>query len=470
MTNFTNFTDSMLPTTYPSSPTTPAIAELSALADKNATASNLDLVAKNKEERLYSVRARYTPDESLGVVSGGTYGQSTEFTNRGTPSSIKLLTGSDSRLLSGITSAGLYASLSDTMEDLTSEKGFSNFLLTDIQTQFTEKVQVSEMFGDTEVVYYFGKSPVTFNLSGLLIDSVDNNWFVDFIEAYQHIFRGTQLAQNYELVQINLPNMQIIGTIMSLGYSQNAARDTDIPFSITILAKLITPIATVIPSVPLTNNAVLIDFGRAEANFSGFASLHSINNLKTTIESMTSKADSLIPADIKNSLMAAGGSFADAIGAYTNTASTLLGVRSGLFSPIYGIITNITKIVQATTGDITSIIGSFTNPIKSILRDVRSISSAAMGLVTMVENSVNAIVNEPLSVINDLRSTLISLKNTSGSISRMPETVSESINRLFRSGALSSSAPFLRSGSSGRDKRALLSSGAKYTPAKGAYL
>jgi hypothetical protein len=264
--------------------------------------------------------------------------------------------------------------------------------------------------------------------------------------------------------------MQIVGTIMTLGYSQNAARDTDIPFNITILAKTITPIATIIPSVPLTNNAVLIDFGRAESSFTGFATLHSINNLKTTIESMTSSVDSLIPTDLKNSLLSAGASFADAIGAYTNISSTLLGVTSGLFSPIYGIISNITKIVHATTGDITSILNSFIDPIKSILRDVRSISSAAIGLVSMVENSVNAIVNEPLSLINDIRSTLVSLKNTSGSISRMPETVSESINRLFKSGALSSSAPFLRSGSSGRDKRALLSSGTPYTPSKGAYL
>ncbi len=428
----------------------------------------IDLVAKNKEERLFTSRPRYTPQkfiESEGVWQ-------TEFVDRGTPASIQLLTDDANTATSGIRlpDSEIYSTLESTLQDLVkSESGYTNFLLTDIQTQFTEKVQITEVFGDTEVAYYFGKSPVVFNLSGILIDSVDNNWFVQFVQAYAHVLRGTQLAKNYELVQINLPNMKIIGTIMDLRYSQNSARDTDIPFAISILAKQIIPISTVIPSVPLTNEAVLIDFGRAEG-FTNFTSLQNINKLKESIDAMASRADSLIPSELKQSLMEAGGTFADALGAYTNVPSTLLGVRSGLFSPVYGIISSITKVVQATTGDITDIIGSFTNPVRSILRDIRTVSTQAMGLITLVENSVDKILREPINVIDDVRSTLINLKNTSGAISRMPETVSESINRLFKSGALSSSAPFLRSNSISKDKRALLDSGTKYTPSKGAYL
>lgn len=425
----------------------------------------IDLVAKNKEEKLFTARPRHTPQKYVDVAGGGSYWQ-TEFDDRGTPASLRILTDDASRSSwassrSGGSNLGL--------DYLNSEKGLTNFLLTDIQSQFTEKVQVTEVFGDTEVAYYFGKSPVMFSLAGLLIDSVDNDWFVQFLVAYDKAMRGTQLARNYELIEVNLPNMKIIGTITDFRYSQNAARDTEVPFGITILAKQIYPISTTIPSVPLTNEAVLIDFGRAEG-FTNFTSLQNVNNLKASIDSMASRADSLIPSELKESLMTAGGSFANAIGAYTNVPSTLLGVRSGLFSPVYGIVSSITKVVQATTGDVTDIVSSFTDPVQSILRDIRTVSTQAMGLVTMVENSVDKIINEPLSVIHDYRATLINLENTSGAISRMPETISESIGRLYKSGSLSSSAPFLRSGSSGADKTALLSSGVKYTSTKGAYL
>ena len=82
-----------------------------------------------------------------------------------------------------------------------------------------------------EVIYYFGRQPLIFNLTGVLIDSADNNWFVDWVKLYSEFFRGTQTAKNYELIKIVLPNMIITGTISAFSWQQDSSRDTDIPFS-----------------------------------------------------------------------------------------------------------------------------------------------------------------------------------------------------------------------------------------------
>ncbi|HXP49956.1 MAG TPA: hypothetical protein VN922_08385, partial [Bacteroidia bacterium] len=108
--------------------------------------------------------------------------------------------------------------------------GYASFLITGLQCMMNEKLQVTETFGDGEVYYYFGREPITINVSGMLIDSVDNDWFTQWLYMYGQVLRGTQVAKRYQLVKLVMPNMTLIGTIASMSFSQDAGRDTDIPF------------------------------------------------------------------------------------------------------------------------------------------------------------------------------------------------------------------------------------------------
>ena len=119
------------------------------------------------------------------------------------------------------------------------QRGYDRFLLTDFNVSYSEKTQIMTTFGDNEVVYYFGKNPVIINLSGVLVDSLTNDWFGNFINLYNNFLRGTQLARNFEMLQLVLPNMTIVGSILSLSHQQTSTRDTDIPFSMQFYAKQI---------------------------------------------------------------------------------------------------------------------------------------------------------------------------------------------------------------------------------------
>ena len=65
-----------------------------------------------------------------------------------------------------------------------------------------------------------------------------------------------------------------------------------------------------------------------------------------------------------------------------NVNSTLNAFRTNIFSPVFGVLSTITKVVKSTTGSISSIISSFTNPVNQILRDITSIGSQAASIAS----------------------------------------------------------------------------------------
>jgi hypothetical protein len=477
-------------------------------------------------ERLLTIRPR-----SIVSTNSPNAGEPTSSGNRGTRARIRLLSSNPG--LSKFRIAGDRAfSGSQDGEDLAKKLlsqdpnyGFNDFFLTDVSVNIDEKVQIVQTFGDTEVVYYFGKAPVVFNLSGLLFDDMDNQWFTRFINAYSTVLRGTQLAANYEVLEFTLPNMIVVGSVMGMSYQQNSARDTDISFNLRIHAKELRAIPVQVPGYAMSPNANMINFSKA-SEFLGLAQITSMKNkllaagksvqgIGNATDAMANFSGSLdehmSTADRDDAelglaastagktgkdLFAAGagagaafttsavlskgadlaksaaaglssfGSFGSSVG---GVASTLAGLRASLFSPIYGVLTSITRIVKSVTGDITSIISSFTNPVNSILRDIKGIANQAVGLINLVQNSVNSIINGPLQTLTNIRNTITALRRTVGIIARAPETIASSIRRLAHIGLLNGGAAFLSAnGTRKKSKVALLNSGRPYTPLSGA--
>jgi len=287
----------------------------------------------------------------------------------------------------------------------------------------------------------------------MLFDDIDNQWFTAFLETYTQVLRGTQLAQNYELITFELPNMIITGSISDCSYQQDSTRDTDIPFSIKVIAKTVTMIPVNPSKFYITSSTNQLDMTKSQA-LTGVPSQKTINLIK----------------DGQAAAKQAGVGFGGITGTIGTGSTTLDSFRSSLFSPVYGILASVTKVIKDTTGKITGIISSFTNPVRTILRDIQGISSQAIAVAKLIENSVNQIISIPNSVLTEINTTLSVLKNTKGVISRVPETISQSIARLVQSGNLKGTAAFLSSSGGNSSKAALLSSGKPYTPQRGAHL
>jgi hypothetical protein len=374
--------------------------------------------------------------------------------DRGPITSMKLLAGP------GFDDAAILKSTEGRVaEDINALKAgrFVNFFVTDINLGLNEKTQITQTFGDNEVVYYFGRQPLMMNISGLLFDSLENDWFYKFLSLYAGVLRGTQLAKTFSLVELTLPNMIVTGTIAGLNVAQNSQRDTDIPFQMQFIAKHVVPLPAIMPSGTVSNNVGnLVDFKATRAGVQGY-----------TLSSggLGGGFTDGVVKSIGNVTSGMGGYAGAIMGQVNNVSSTLNSFRTNIFTPVFGIISSITKIVHSTTGTITSIISSFTNPVNQVLRDIASIATQAAGLALLVENSVNTAIQIPSRTATNARNTIRSLKNAAGTISRVPENISETFKRLYGSGRVKRGAAVLSSGKARKkSKAAVLSSGVPYSP------
>lgn len=405
----------------------------SAVKDSNAATS----------ERLYIVEPR---------SAQGLYNHNS-LTDRGPTASIKLI--STGNLLGGLSSDTRrflgdvnYADYNALFAKVNTSSVYDRFILTACDVTYSEKTQIMTTFGDNEVVYYFGKNPVIMNLQGILIDSLTNDWFGSFVKIYQTFLRGTQLAKNFEMLELVLPNMKVTGSIISLSSHQDSARDTDIPFSMQFYAKEIKMLPQPILQSAASNSSATSIFFNPD-RFSQGAGLPP-QTTAITNNGFTEPTWLSNPGVISN---------------ITNTIYTGYAFfRNNIISPVVSVIASLTRIIQVISKDISSIVSSFTIPLNAILSDVMSISLQANAIAITIENTAADLEYLIGSTSMNLRSTLTSLKNTAGVICRLPEDVSSIFKRKYHRGRIGTGAAILHSGRNGTvSKSAILSSGSPYT-------
>jgi len=451
-------------------------------------------------EKLFTARSR-----AAAVGGTGQY-------DRGPTAYIKVMTSQPqySEYLSGSTRRDLnFPQLIGENGDLTNAadtgespklNGYDKFLLTGIRGNMTEKVQITEVFGDGEVVYYFGRSPMIFNLSGLLIDSPDNSWFTDWLAMYSDVMRGAQTAKNYELLKIVLPNMILTGTMMNFSWEQNAARDVDIPFSFDFLAKLVEPVPVVTTGLPTSNLIAGVDFSKAAA----FTGQNEINKTKASLSSIIqdptstlqdkafaitsfgSGVSSVFQANrqvltatsqsIDNATKSENSFFQGVAQStmFQTTTAALNGIRTNLFSPIYGVLNSLTKLVSNTLGNSVRLFLSVSVPVRNILRDITNVSKQAINLVNLVNTAApnfgRFVSGEIRGVSADYKTAIKSLSKAAGVIATAPATATQSLTFLFQSGAIPANSPFLLSSPKTSYARPSLSSGSTKAVSKAVLL
>lgn len=434
-------------------------------------------------ERLLTARARYGKEALLTGETG----------DRGAPAYIKLLTSQPqyAEYLSGntkrdVTFKGLIGPDSAVSKMSNPQEagwavGYDKFLLTGISCEMSEKVQIAEVFGDNEVVYYFGRHPLVFAISGVLIDSPDNSWFVDWIKLYSDFLRGSQLARNYELVRLVLPNMELTGTISSFGWRQESNRDVDIGFSMQFIAKVVTPIDATPDGMVKSNQLDFVNF----SNVAGFSGQEALNSFKDKVASMTAvlsnPASSLkdkaqafdqigkglgssqgsFLAGTKGSIQgfqktidgwtkSTNGAFSsvEKSAAFQTVTSALNGVRTNLFSPIYGVLSSLSKLVSTVFNSANRIFNKLITPVRNILRDITKIANKAIALVNQVNSSIRGlgrnIKGQLKGTVSDFKTALKTLKKARGAIASMPSSLGQSVGAMFSQGVLANDAPFLR--------------------------
>ncbi len=444
--------------------------KLSAATKLATSTSKKKTAPEYTKERLYLTRPRYASDD---------------ISNRGTHAYIKLLTSKEQSAeyknknsYRTKSKSQLSSTLSESLQIMSGEStstGYDKFLLGHVSASLDEKLQVTEVFGDNEVAYYFGRQPMMFAVSGFLMDSVDNNWFSDWLVTYAGALRGTELAKNFELLKIVLPNMTLIGSITSCKWDQDSNNDTSIPFTFQILVKELIPTPVVPLGKPISNSATKIDFkmsGESFAPWKDILSLKSqgaklVSTIKNPLSSVSSVAASLkgigmgvcSASDLDSITDGIAGfqgkidSFSSSVtgigndvkgsSLFSSLTSGLAGVRASLFSPIYGVMNSLTKLVKNVFGTVDSVFNALTAPVKNILSDISSIANQAVNLVNSITAGVSAFgrnLSGGYGLVSSIKKTLASLKKAKGSIAKAPSTIADAFKYAFNSGKASGAA------------------------------
>lgn len=115
--------------------------------------------------------------------------------------------------------------------------GFVDFILSQVVEVVQEVVQVEKVVGDDYVAFMFGQAPPTFQYSGFLLNSLQDDQRSGFAIAYNQILRGTQIARRSALARLRYDSMIVSGTMIAHQQTLNADNEMAVPFSFSFLVK-----------------------------------------------------------------------------------------------------------------------------------------------------------------------------------------------------------------------------------------
>jgi hypothetical protein len=114
-------------------------------------------------------------------------------------------------------------------------RGYVDFFLETIQSNLSEKVQVTEVLEDNFVAFFFGASPPMYTFSGNLMNTLQDDWAVQMLSAYEDLFRGTMLARRGLQLYIRYDSYIVSGACVGLSLIRSAANENVVPFTLQML-------------------------------------------------------------------------------------------------------------------------------------------------------------------------------------------------------------------------------------------
>lgn len=327
--------------------------------------------------------------------------------------------------------AGAPAHEANALRQMFSESGYINFLVSDIGYSMTEKHQVFHTFGGRESVYFYGHNPVDLQLSGLVIDDLDNDQFVRFVTLYNNHIRGTKAAKNFALVQISTPNATFFGSIRALQINQNSARDTDVGFSMSFIAKKVI--------FRSTDTYFMGEDGQLK-DYQNETFLESARNqIPTYTQSQARRKSADLTARINGTSVTMAGVDKTATlgigGVYTRMVDALpdlkdlLGITpeelANIFSSWLSIITDPLNQIADEINGVVDYVRNFTYEVDAYLGAVEGAVDEVLGAISSVTNAIEY-----------AESTVDYFQDWAGDLVNFPESIADKIGSFIDNGLL----------------------------------
>ncbi len=296
--------------------------------------------------------------------------------------------------------------------------GYVNFIAQSVSYDIREKSQIMHTFGGREAVYFFGRSPVMVNLTGLLVDDLDNDQYVKFMNLYDRYLRGSQASSEFCYVEVSLNNCTFTGAFTGISIQQASDRDTDITFAAQFLAKSYTLSST--DNIFLadgSNNIDQVILVRDEDPTITQASITatiSANNNAVLLAALDTTN-----ADLIDSPTLSLGDYTRSFGTLP-TVSDLIGFDAGDITDFFG--------------DINDVINNITKPIADIANQIDNFARDVIGLAESVENGIDSVFVNIESATATVYTAIDSINDAVTTIVNFPESLADKLVYLGISG------------------------------------
>jgi hypothetical protein len=110
-----------------------------------------------------------------------------------------------------------------------------DFLIQGVSFQYMDFNKLEPHIGDSFSLHFFGKSPITLNISGILLETANNNSKYIFTKLYQEVFRISKVVK-YKIVPIiKCLDCAIAGAFLTMQLEENAQAEGVIQVSCSFL-------------------------------------------------------------------------------------------------------------------------------------------------------------------------------------------------------------------------------------------
>ena len=128
-------------------------------------------------------------------------------------------------------------------------KGYFDFLLTNISESVQDRYQLSETMGENFVVFGFNSAPVILTCTGVLKNTVEDDWQVRFLDFFKRMSGVSALAKFYQnaapgshssssvenFVKFVYNKQAVRGALLNVSHSLTATNEMDVAFSFSFL-------------------------------------------------------------------------------------------------------------------------------------------------------------------------------------------------------------------------------------------
>lgn len=369
-------------------------------------------------ERLFTVRPRY-------------YASSEDNPTRGEAATLRLILSEtpDAATINSLTAGMPYfeaVAFKRMMNQDEGNGGYKDFIMTDLAYDVQEKYQVFHTFGGHECVYFYGQAPLAVRISGVLTDDLDNDQFARFAQLYTKHLRGTKAAQNYALVELALPNATFFGSITNISFQQNAARDTDIGFTMGFLVK-----ETIFRSTDAyfeNDSGEVTDY--QDENFLGTRPTPTL----TTSDIYVKYNDMVAEIEARGRTTNAN----EMLGQYNPNANFNI---FGVYTQAINSIPTMKDLLGIGPEDIAAILTEWNNVLNdflaipnAIVNKVNSYVDEATSYLTVVERGLDQMMDSVTGTIGAVEGSIDKVENAVGTFVNFPQTIASRVGRFLDNG------------------------------------